>query len=120
MLRLLIKDITVERSIDRKQALLHIRWQGGSLEDLVVNLPAPIADRLRYPDCIVVKVRSLAKKLPDMEIASTLNQKGLLSAKKKPFTVSMIRWIRYKHRIPAYQYKKFRPVRVGLSNQLEI
>ena len=30
-----------------------------------------------------------------------LNRAGLTSSTGKPFTVSMIRWIRYKHRIPS-------------------
>jgi hypothetical protein len=30
MLRLLIKDITVEKPSDQKQLLVHIRWQGGA------------------------------------------------------------------------------------------
>jgi hypothetical protein len=106
MLRLLIKDITVERSADRKKALLHIRWQGGALEDLSVDLPAKIADRLRYPVELVKKVRDLAQKFSDAQIASVLNKEGRLSAKGKPFTVSIIKWIRYKHKIPRCQQKK--------------
>ena len=36
----------------------------------------------------------------DAEIIVLLNRDGLTSSTGKPFTVSMIRWIRYKHRIP--------------------
>jgi hypothetical protein len=34
MLRLLIKDITVERPANQKQLLVHIRWQGGAGSDV--------------------------------------------------------------------------------------
>jgi hypothetical protein len=36
----------------------------------------------------------------DDEIVALLNRDGLTSSTGKPFTVSMIRWIRHKHRIP--------------------
>ena len=106
MLRLLVKDITVERLAERRQVLLHVRWQGGACEDLAVNLPLPIADRLRYPEEIVEQVRRLATEKADGEIADTLNQQGCRSAKGKPFTQSMIAWIRFKHRIPAPELKR--------------
>src|SRR5258708_14670385 len=49
MLRLLIKDITVEKPANQKQLLVHIRWQGGACSDVSVQLPPNIADRVRYP-----------------------------------------------------------------------
>ena len=106
MLRLLVKDITVERLADGRQVLLHIRWQGGACEDLTVNRPLRIADRLRYPEETVEQVRRLAADRTDDEIADTLNQQGCRSAKGKPFTQSMIAWIRYKHRIRAPELKR--------------
>jgi len=39
MLRLLIKDITVEKSAVPKQLAVHIRWQGGACTDRSVQLP---------------------------------------------------------------------------------
>src|SRR5438046_10357988 len=47
MLRLLIKDITVERPANQKQLLAHIRWQGGARSDIPVQLPLNRADRGR-------------------------------------------------------------------------
>jgi transposase-like protein len=100
MLRLLIKDITVERSPDRKQAVLHVRWQGGRSEDLLVDLPPKCADKRRYPEEIVGKVRDLAREeLSDKEIAAVLDSEGRISSTGKPFTASMVRWIRFKHKI---------------------
>jgi len=101
MLRLLIKDITIEKPTDQKQLLVHIRWQGGACTDLAVSLPPNFADRVRYSAALVERVRELARSLPDAQIVERLNQEGQLSALGKPFTVSMIKWIRYRYQIPA-------------------
>ncbi len=100
MLRLLIKDITVEKLPQPKQLLVHIRWQGGACSDVCVQLPPKIADRVRYPAAVVDSVRHLAQSLPDGEIADCLNQKGYVSALGKPFTGSIVKWIRYRYQIP--------------------
>lgn len=101
MLRLLIKDITVEKRRLERKAVLHIRWQGGALEDLTIEIPKPAPDKVRYPAPIAERIRSLAVSMIDSQIAATLNQEGLLSAKGKPFTTDMIKWIRYRHSIAA-------------------
>jgi hypothetical protein len=100
MLRLLIKDITVEKPLQQKQLLVHIRWQGGACTNLSVQLPPNIADRLRYPAAVVERVRELARDLPDAQITERLNQEELVSANGQPFTASMVRWIRYAYQIP--------------------
>src|SRR5579859_3285830 len=65
MLRLLIKDITMEKPANQKQLLVHIRWQGGACSDVSVQLPVNIADRVRYRSTVVDKVRELARLLLD-------------------------------------------------------
>ena len=99
MLRLLIKDITVDKSANRKQITAHIRWQGGACSDLSVPLPANIADRLRYPAAVVDRVRDLAPGSLDAEIAEKFNREGHVSATGKPYTAKMIQWIRKCHGI---------------------
>jgi DNA invertase Pin-like site-specific DNA recombinase len=99
MLRLLIKDITVEKP-DQKQLAVHVRWHGGASSDLCVQIPLNRADRVRYPVAVVDRVRDLAQSLPNAEIAEHLNREGHVSALGKPFTSSMIQWIRYRYQIP--------------------
>ncbi len=100
-MRLIIKDITVEKLSGKRQLLLHIRWQGGTREELVIDLPLPIHERLRYGEEIVSAVSTGAEQLEDdHQIAEALNANGHLSAMEKQFTASMVKWIRYKHRIP--------------------
>jgi hypothetical protein len=106
MLRLLIKDITVEKPANQKQLLVHIRWEGGANTDVSVQLPPNIADRVRYPAEIVDRIRALARDLPDGEIADQLNREGYASAKGKAYTVKIIQWIRCHHRIPPAELKR--------------
>jgi len=103
MLRLLIKDITLERH--GSNAVLHVRWQGGATEDLVVRLPRPTADIWRHAPETIARVRDLATNLADDEIAATLNREGVKTNKGNVFTVHSVRWIRFKHSIPAPNLK---------------
>jgi hypothetical protein len=106
MLRLLIKEITVEKRLEPKQAILHIRWQGGACSDVVVDLPRPIADQRRYPNAIVEHVRTLAQRLPDAQIAEQMNRDGHRNTSGKLFTQKMIGWIRWRYQIPSAQLKR--------------
>ena len=106
MLRLLIKDITVEKPANQKQLLAHICWQGGACSDVTVPLPPNIADRVRYPSAVVDRIRELARTVPDGEIADQLNGEGQASAKGRPYTVKIIQWIRCRYRIPPAELKK--------------
>jgi len=79
---------------------LQIRWQGGATETIDVRRQPNRAEAVRYPDTFVAKIRTIAEKYDDEEIVRRLNGEGLTSSTGKPFTVSIIRWIRFKHRIP--------------------
>ena len=106
MLRLLIKDITIEKLADGRQLSVHIRWHGGASTDLSVPLPPKAADKVRYPSATVERVRELAHNLLDAQIADQLNREGQPSAKGKPYTAKIVRWIRWRYRIPAPTLKK--------------
>ena len=101
MLRLLVDDITVQRLPDTRQIIMHIRWHGGSCSDTTVELPRSVAERLRYAPEIVDKVRALALQLCDAQIVEELNRQGLRSSRGLPFTLSMIKWIRFRYGVPA-------------------
>jgi DNA invertase Pin-like site-specific DNA recombinase len=106
MLRLLLNDITVKHAEQPKQLLVHMRWQGGATESLTLALPPRISDQMRYPNELVKKVRALATTLHDDQIAAALNTGNYRSSTGKPFNVSMIRWIRYRHDIPSAPSKQ--------------
>ena len=106
IIRLLIKDITVEKILEPKKLILHIRWQGGATEDIHCDLPLKIADRLRYSKDLIDRVKELRQKLTDDKIAEALNREGRLSASGKPFNISMVRHIRSAYAIPAPSLKR--------------
>ena len=106
MLRLLIRDITVEKLPDKRQVVLHVRWQGGTCTDTAVPLPARIADRMRYPLATVDQVRELSLRLSNQQIAAHFNEEGIRSSSGKSFTPSMIQWIRYRYAVPSGTLKR--------------
>jgi hypothetical protein len=79
--------------------LAHIRWQGDTSTDLIVQLPPNMADRVRYPVEIVDRVREMAQCSHDANIAQQFNQEGFMSATGKPYSATIIRWIRFRYRI---------------------
>ncbi len=106
MLRLLIKDITVNKLVEQRQLSVHIRWHGGACTDLSVQIPPSAAGRARYRSPIVDRIRNLACSLLDAQIADRLNREGCTSAKGKSYTAKMIRWIRWRYQIPLASLKK--------------
>jgi DNA invertase Pin-like site-specific DNA recombinase len=106
ILRLLLEDITVGPNEEPTQVLLHIRWTGGAYEDLPVPRPPKIADRLRYSADIIDRVRCLAAEYTDSDIAARLHEAGQRSARGKPFTASMVSWIRHKYDIAAPEKRR--------------
>ena len=105
IIRLLIKDITVEKVSEQKKLILHIRWQGGANEDIPCTRPPKMCDKIRYQADIIEQVKEFSKTHIDDQIAELFNQKGLRSAKGKPYNAVMIKWIRHKHNIPAPELK---------------
>jgi DNA invertase Pin-like site-specific DNA recombinase len=121
MLRLLIKDITVERQHANRKALLHIRWQGGAVEDLQIDIPLPAPDKVRCPQALVNRVRSLALSMSDAQIVTILNQEGQLSPKGKPFNLSIIKQLRSKYAIRAFSPKQPEELTVAdIANRLSV
>lgn len=100
LLRLLVKDVTIERPKGQLFVTLHIRWQGGAGEDLVVELPRPTHGLAKCPPELIETTMALAKHHNDEEIATLLNEQGLKPSKAPRFTASVVRMIRQGYRIP--------------------
>ena len=64
-------------------------------------MPPNRADAVRYPEAFVSRIRELAIHLHDDEIVLLLRAEGHHSSTGMPLTLAMIKWLRYKHRIPA-------------------
>jgi len=100
IVRLLISDITVTKTSQKKTITLNIRWQAGPLEQILVEMPPNAADKIRYSKEIVEKVRSLTMQYgDDKKTIAILNEQSVLSATGRQFTRDMIQWIRFKHKI---------------------
>ena len=106
VLRLLIKDITLEKRPATHQAILHLRWQGGATEDLTVALPLNASDRWRYPEEVVNEVRVRAHDQTDEQIAEAFQKQGRKRPKGHPFTASIIRELRFKYKISVASGKR--------------
>ncbi len=101
ILRLLVKDVFVERDTSPGGgAVLHVRWHGGTSEDLPVEPPLMRCDRTRYGADMIAEVRELARTRTDRQVAEHLNEQGRLSITGKPFSGKMINWVRRQHDIP--------------------
>jgi DNA invertase Pin-like site-specific DNA recombinase len=87
IVRLLVRDITVTKGPEPRVVRLHIRWQGGATETLLVQLPQKRADATRYPSPFVERIRELAVNHHDDEIATLLRSEGYKSTiPGKPIT----------------------------------
>ena len=77
---------------------------GGATEtlDLELQLPPNRAEAVRYPEAFVARIRELAISHHDDDIIHLLNVEGHQSSTGRSLTL-MIKWLRYKHRIPAPQ-----------------
>src|SRR6266446_215587 len=80
-------------------SVLHRLRQSRTLHTLTFGPISGVHFTVRYPDEFVAKIRALAELHDDHEIVAQLKSNGQTSSTGRPFTVSMIRWIRYKHRI---------------------
>lgn len=64
ILRLLVRDITVQKGPEPKLVRLEVRWQGGETETLQIQMPQNRADVIRYPEAFVARLRELAVDQP--------------------------------------------------------
>lgn len=99
IMRLLIKDITLKKNANKM--LLQLRWQGGVNETITIDAPLKCHEKWRHPKEVVEQVRKLSLQFDDQHIAGQFNQQGIKTNKGNQFTVDSIKWIRYKHKIPA-------------------
>ena len=93
MLRLLIRISPSSRGRSQAPAIAY-SLEGGTTETVELHLAPNRAEALRYHDTFVTQIRALAAMHDDDEIVALLNRDNLTSSTGKPFTVSMIRWIR--------------------------
>ena len=97
LLRFLVKDVT----LTRLARVIHvgIRWQTEALTELDVPRPKPRAEARRTDPGVVERIRELALRQTDRQIAALLNGEQLTSGTGEPLTRARVEWIRYAYHI---------------------
>jgi len=93
--------ITVFR--DDKRAHLTLRWRGGLLTELDINLPRSRPATVRTDEDTIELVRRLAAHYPDTVIAGILNRQGRTTATGLRFTANLVGNLRRHWKIPRFE-----------------
>jgi excisionase family DNA binding protein len=99
LLRAMIADVTLTSQPEAPEIHVGIHWRSGSSEQLTVLRPA--AARGQRAKAVLKILRELGPTHTNAQLAEHLNQAGHLTASGRTFDEDGVRWLRWKHRIPA-------------------
>jgi DNA invertase Pin-like site-specific DNA recombinase len=106
LMHALIEDVTMKADREHNIAHLTIRWHGGLLTDLDVDLSGSRGrPDLRTNEDTVDLLRRLAPLHPDYTIASIFTRQGRKTATGLPFTAERVARLRAERRIPGFDPK---------------
>lgn len=99
LLRLAVQEVTVTvRSEQRRSAEVTVLWSGGVTTQHEVVCP-PTGWHCVTDAALVERLRELAQRLPDYQIAELLNAEGVTTQTGKPWTAARVASIRKQHQI---------------------
>ncbi len=103
LLRTLLEEVIV--TVDRQagHAELTLRWRGGAITELTVDLPRSQPPKIRTSEDTTALIGRLAAHYPDQIIAGILNRQGRRSARGQRFTASIVQSLRHHWKIGCYQ-----------------
>ncbi len=101
LLRTLLEEVVVAKEPDGHCAHLTLRWRGGALTELEVDLPQPPSPALRTDEDTVNLIRRLAAYYQDATIAGILNRQGRRTVRGERFTAAGVGGIRRYRKIPS-------------------
>lgn len=102
LLRTLLEDVTIGVHRDEYRARLTLRWRGGALTEVDVDLPRSRPATVRTDEATVALVRRLAVHYSDAVIAGILNRQGRASAHGHRFAANIVGNLRRHWKIPCF------------------
>ena len=90
LLRALLEEVIITVHKDECRTHLTLRWRGGVLTDIDLDLPRPRPAIVRTDEDTIALVRRLAAHYPDAVIAGILNRQDRKSAYGHRFTVNLV------------------------------
>ena len=100
--RLLIEDVTLNKT---DKVHVHVRFRGGQTTMLTIPKALNSWQARKTPADTLTKIDRLLDDHTDRETAELLNQLGLPSGTKRPFTRAMIVKLRYTHDLPSHSQR---------------
>ncbi len=99
LLRCLIQDVTLDRFSKPDVSIIHVRWHTGATT--TVQAIRPKAGGPPAPPELIERVRQLAQRYPDDQVADLLRAEGVKTARDGDWTTLRVRHFRNKHKIPS-------------------
>jgi len=90
LLRTLLEEVIVTVFKAEQRARLTLRWRGGSLTDIDLDLPRQKPAIVRTDEDTIALVRRLAAHYPDAVIAGILNRQDRKTAYRHRFTANHV------------------------------
>src|SRR5207248_7050100 len=103
LLRTLLEEVIVAVFKAEHRARLTLRWRGGSLTDIDVDLPRQKPAIVRTDEDTIALVRRLAEHHPDTVIAGILNRQDRQTAYGHRFTTNHVGSLRRQWNIPRFK-----------------
>jgi predicted DNA-binding transcriptional regulator AlpA len=105
LLRTLVEEVIVKVERDAFAAHLTLRWKGGALTEINLDLPRSRPATIRTDEDTVALLRRLAVHYPDAVIAAILNRQGRMTAYGYRFDRNRVGNVRRYSNIPSFQEK---------------
>ena len=105
LLRTLIDEVIIKVERDAFAAHLTLRWKGGALTEIDLNLPRSRPATIRTDEDTIALVRRLATHYPDAVIAGILNKQGRRTAYGNRFDGNRLGNLRRYWKIPSCEVK---------------
>lgn len=102
LLRTLIEDVTLDVAREHLQVTVTVRWRGGAISELIVQLPRR-QPPIRTDEDTIALLGRLAAHYDDATIAGILNRQGRRSATGQRFTAQIISSLRTHRKIARHQ-----------------